>query len=196
MPGGSALGGDSGQDCLESREFVVEDIRVRKGRGTVSTVRLADPAGGGLTVRFGSPDPLPERLRTGAVVTAELWRGEVVSVSRQGATQETTGHPLGGGAMVAGLGLLFAMTGALALYASWWWLMRPGACVRASPPALAAVGLAVLWMGVGTVPVMCVLYAADAPGLLVPVLWTVAAVPSAVAAVRRARRGNTAASPS
>lgn len=164
-------------DCLQATWFTIDDIRMRKGRGSSSSAHLSGPPAWSGRVDFASENPLLRRLHPGEQVAGTVWLGEVVTISAQGTRQWTSAHPVGDPLLTAGSCLVFVLAGGLGVFAGRWWVKRPQDCVHGNPAPLATAGWSVLGLCSYAIVLMLWLRAQDAPVWLLPVLWLIAALP-------------------
>lgn len=164
-------------DCLRAAWFTVDDVRIRKGRGSSYSALLSGPLDWSGRIDFEGEEPLLRRLHPGDLVMGTVWRGDIVAVSALGTGQRTSAHPVGGPLYAAGFGIALVTAGGLGLFAAWWWRKRPEECVRRTPAPLSAAGWSALGMGLYAIVLTFWLLSFDAQVWLLLVSWLVAAVP-------------------
>ncbi|WP_129838639.1 hypothetical protein [Streptomyces sp. RFCAC02] len=93
------------EECVRTVTFVVEDTEVRKSgqNSTFEATVSGTPFWDGV-VAFGDPGPLLERLGPGDDVTGTVWRGDVMTLSRDGVRQSTSDEPRDDFQMTAAIG--------------------------------------------------------------------------------------------
>ncbi len=81
------------EDCLSTVSFTVESTKIKRGRSGSYQATLSGTLFWNGTVAFGDQGPLLERLRPADRVTATVWRGQVMTVSKGDVRQSTSEEP-------------------------------------------------------------------------------------------------------
>lgn len=115
-PGGTAEALTAHEDCLRTVTFTVERTRnePQSRTDTYTAILTGTPFWNG-KVRFGDPDPVLERLEPGDRITGTVWRGGVMSVGKDGLTQNTSDAPRDEPQMTVAIGLFLWLLAALGL---------------------------------------------------------------------------------
>ncbi|WP_416982656.1 hypothetical protein [Streptomyces sp. T028] len=113
------------EDCLREVTFTVDRTKIKGGRnGTYQATLSGAPFWNGV-LGFGDSTPLLERLEPGDRVTGTVWRGDIMSLSRDGIRQKSGDEPRDEPQMPAALGTFAALLSALGLATGTARLTRP-----------------------------------------------------------------------
>ncbi|KUO10837.1 hypothetical protein [Streptomyces sp. DSM 15324] len=113
------------EDCLREVVFTVDATRIKGGKGAVYRATLSGAPFWNGVLDFGDSGPLLSELEPGDRVTGTVWRGEIMSVSRDGLLQASSDEPRDDPQMPAALGTLAGLLAALALTVGTARLTRP-----------------------------------------------------------------------
>ncbi|WP_460066748.1 hypothetical protein [Streptomyces sp. YKOK-I1] len=113
------------EDCLRTVAFTVEGTRIKGGRSGVYEATLSGAPFWNGVLGFGDSGPLLHELERGDRVTGTVWRGEIMSVSRDGVRQESSDEPRDEPQMAAALGTCAGLLAAMALTVGTARLTRP-----------------------------------------------------------------------
>jgi hypothetical protein len=148
-------------ECLWTEEFTVSDVHAIRSyqRGT-STAVLTSASGARWETRFPGGGPVLDRISDGDRVTGTIWRGRVMAIAADGASQETDLAPGDMRERSLGIALAIVPSGVLLLIGAVWRLVRR----RGTAGMDAVVGLAVL------LPLLAIV-SALVVGIVLNLLW-------------------------
>ncbi|MFD6426209.1 hypothetical protein [Streptomyces sp. NPDC060198] len=169
-------------DCLSTLRLTVEKTeRKHGGKSYYYEAALTDEDGWRGTVRAGGKEgPLLRELAPGDQVTATVWRGDIVVVSKDGERQNTPQAPRDELQMNAAAGVFAALLAAQAFvfgavrlarpraYRSCLWYPDGNTLLTINFGICFAVGLLAVWIGTPTWTVPAVAVPRAAPGGGVP----------------------------
>ncbi|WAU82501.1 hypothetical protein O1Q96_23810 [Streptomyces sp. Qhu-G9] len=147
------------EDCLRTVSFTVESTQIKQSRsGSYKAALSGTPFWNGV-VAFGDPGPLLEQLRPGDQVTGTVWRGDVMTVSKEGVRQGTSEEPRDEPQMTVAIGTFLGLLAAMGLGFGTVRMTRPlgrepfpwhpygKPLIITTVITCAAVGLPAVWLG-------------------------------------------------
>lgn len=148
-------------ECLWTEEFTVSDLHaIRSYQRGASTAVLISADGTRWETRYPGGGPVLDRISDGDRVTGTIWRGQLMAIAADGASQETDLAPGDMRERSLGIALAIVPSGLLLLAAAVWRLVRR----RGTSGMDAVVGLAVLLPLVAIVSALLV-------GIVLDLLW-------------------------
>ncbi|WP_327133104.1 hypothetical protein OG311_21600 [Streptomyces sp. NBC_01343] len=106
---------DSTGDCIRTLPLAVDHTVVKKGKGGKFEATLSGQDSRKIVVLFGDPGPLLAQLEPRDQVTATVWRGRVMAVTKGDVRQSSADEPRDDAQMTAGLGTFAGLVAALGL---------------------------------------------------------------------------------
>ncbi|MFG1909008.1 hypothetical protein [Kribbella sp. NPDC048928] len=148
-------------ECLWTEEFTVSDLHAIRSyqRGT-STAVLVSAGGARWETRYSGAGPVLDRIKDGDRVTGTIWRGRLMAIAADGASQETDQAPGDMRERSLGIALAIVPSGLLLLVGAVWRLVRR----RGTAGMDAVVGLA------GLLPLVAIV-SALVVGVVTNLLW-------------------------
>ncbi|WP_328440014.1 hypothetical protein OHA71_28390 [Streptomyces sp. NBC_00444] len=104
------------EDCLRTVTFTVKDTEIdSRGKRVSYTAILYAAPFWNHEVAFGDPGPVLERLRPGERITGTVWRGDIMTITKGDARQNTADAPRDEAQMTAAIGTFAGLLAAVAL---------------------------------------------------------------------------------